>query len=500
MSLGLMFELAWKSGLIAAAALAGASLLRARPASERVAVLRLGVVLLLAFPVLVAVTPSLRIEAPALFARATPAERGIDAASPGAARPVEIETAPMSSASPPAQEKNIPVRVDPVVAMLGLWGAGVGFLMLRLLAGVVLLHRWTRRGAPVCDARWLAALARADEGGRSPALRASPSVASPLSWGWRPSIILLDVNSLDQAGRADAVLAHEMGHVRHRDWLFLMASRLLVALFWFNPLVWLLQRELARQSEQAADAWAAGRVGRVDYAAALVAMASRGRPHAALGMAAPKGEIARRVVAILNVTSGCGRPWGAALASVVCLGVATPLAAIELRAPEMTPSTPAVGSPRLAHVRASGAVAEARIEAGAASPGPRDDETGRDATRSLSPGDLMRAVQSGAAAGIDTNAGRVAVDPDDPVFGDAQNDFPSAYDWPVRPNREQRQQAAQQLRDAASRLDDEIDRMRRTALNIGDAERREQMLDDTNEMKAEAAAVRREADAMERDG
>jgi beta-lactamase regulating signal transducer with metallopeptidase domain len=377
MSLDLMLELAWKSGLIAGAALVGASLLRGRPAVERVAVLRLGAVMLLTLPLLVMLMPALRVETPAFAAPAPLTARAVptDAAPLPAPAPVAAALAPpiQATSTPPAAARP-EWRIDPVVAPLVLWAAGFSFLTLRLLAGVILLHRWTRRAEPVTDIRWLAALARAARGRTPPILRASPRVISPLSWGWRPAIILLDPASLDQAGRADAVLAHEMGHVRHGDWLFLMASRLLVALFWFNPLVWVLQRELARQSEQAADAWAAGRIGRADYASALVAMAARGRPHAALGMAAPKGELARRVIAILNASTAGGKPWRAALAITACVGMATPLAAVEL-SPAVTPSAlpSVVRSATVAPRASSPALAAAAIAAAmaptSASPG-----------------------------------------------------------------------------------------------------------------------------------
>ncbi|HWQ86173.1 M56 family metallopeptidase, partial [Brevundimonas sp.] len=340
MTLDLMLELAWKSGLIAGTALAGASLLRARPAAERVAVLRLGVVMLLALPLLVALLPALRVQTSAFVG---PAARTVAAvAAPPAAPATAMEAAAprIEAASTPPLAASPEWRLDPLAAAAVLWAAGFGFLVLRLLAGVTLLHRWTRRAEPVSDPRWLAALARTAQGRTPPVLRASPRVTSPLSWGWRPAIILLDPAALDLAARADAVLAHEMGHVRHGDWLFLMASRLLVALFWFNPLVWILQRELARQSEQAADAWAAGRIGRADYATALVAMAARGRPHAALGMAAPRGELARRVMAIMTASAGGGKPWRAALTLATCLGFATPLAAIELSPAVMASALP----------------------------------------------------------------------------------------------------------------------------------------------------------------
>lgn len=128
-----------------------------------------------------------------------------------------------------------------------------------------------------------------------------------------------------------------MGHVRHHDWLFLMLSHALVAVLWFNPFVWRLQRELARQSEQAADAWAVRRIDRADYAGALVAMARGVRPHAALGMAGPSSDLARRVAAVLDPSHGKGRPWITAVAAIACVALAGPLAALEW-APEAPPA------------------------------------------------------------------------------------------------------------------------------------------------------------------
>ena len=42
--------------------------------------------------------------------------------------------------------------------------------------------------------------------------------------------------------------------MRRKDWVFLILSRLALARFWFNPLVWRLHGELAARSEEAADA------------------------------------------------------------------------------------------------------------------------------------------------------------------------------------------------------------------------------------------------------
>lgn len=362
MTAALLIEMGWKSGLVAAVALLGAVLIRARPAAERVALLRLGVVLILALPLLSLLMPAMRVQTPAFAPPverpAVPAETGSTAAPRRADAPTPV-LAPVPTtisapaavpATPPAPVRPPVPAFDPGLALLAAYALGVALLTVHLLAGVATLSRWTRRARPVADPAWLDALDRAAQGRRRPALLASSQVSSPLSWGWRPAVILVNEDALPHADRADAVLAHEMGHVRRGDWLFLMLSRAAVALFWFNPLVWLLQRELARQSERAVDAWAVRHVGRADYASALVAMAGRRRrPQAALGMAGPSSDLARRVAAVLAGSRRTGRPWPTAVAALACVGFATPLAAVEFSARS------AASSPNAAPVRAAAA-------------------------------------------------------------------------------------------------------------------------------------------------
>jgi len=334
----ILFDLAWKSGVVAAAVLAAAALLRSRPAAERVALLRLGVVVVLALPLLTTLVPALRIQAPAL-ARLEPAPAAAPAVAPAPAPAPSIATAapPRPAAVAPARAAP-PHRITPLAMLGAVWATGVAVLLLRLLGGVAALALWTRRADPVNDPAWRAALDRAVAGGRRPRLKVSSRIGSPLSWSWPRGVILIDEATLSRPDRADAVLTHEMGHIRHYDWLFLMLSHALVAMQWFNPFIWLLQKELARQSEHAADAWAVRRIGRTDYAGALVAMARSARPHAALGMAGPTAsDLARRVAAILDASRGKGRPWSTAVAAAACVGMAGPLAALEWT-PETMPA------------------------------------------------------------------------------------------------------------------------------------------------------------------
>ena len=76
------------------------------------------------------------------------------------------------------------------------------------------------------------------------------------------------------AGKLGAVLAHERAHAGRGDWLIQVVSHVNVCIFWFHPLAWWMERELARLAEEACDDVAvAGMGNREEYAAALVDIA-----------------------------------------------------------------------------------------------------------------------------------------------------------------------------------------------------------------------------------
>lgn len=483
----LLIGLVIKSALVAAMALAGAALLGARPAAEKVAVLRLGVIMILALPLLAAVIPALRIETLPL---------------PGPSAPVAGAALPAGALAATAPHPGVPAGalrpLDPALALLALWGAGAGLLLLRLGAGVATLHSLTRAAEPVRHPCWLTALDRAAPTGPRPVLRASSRVSSPLSWGVRPPVILLNTRGLAHADRADAVLTHEMGHVRHRDWLFLMLTRLLVAILWFNPLVWLLQRELARQSEHAADAWALRRIEPADYASALVAFAASGRPHAAVGMAGSRGELTRRINAIMS-PSRQGRPWPTAVAIAGCIGLATPLAALELtpRSP-----TPRVETPRPGPITPQ---ATASPPSDPAAPG----ADGRTVSKASQPApapvaSIARAPwidggQTGIAVPVAVQLPlQVSMALPSPAEADHQAVLAAARHEAADHLRAQGlREGARQLRQGAAELDAGAVEVERGVFGAPDAGARRDVVDEAEGLRREADRLRSQADAME---
>ena len=76
----------------------------------------------------------------------------------------------------------------------------------------------------------------------------SPARMEPGIFGVRRPILLLPQGIRDHLTQAqlDAVLAHELCHVRRRDNLAAAVHMLVEALFWFHPLVWWIETRLGR--------------------------------------------------------------------------------------------------------------------------------------------------------------------------------------------------------------------------------------------------------------
>jgi Gram-negative bacterial TonB protein C-terminal/BlaR1 peptidase M56 len=104
----------------------------------------------------------------------------------------------------------------------------------------------------------------------------------------------MDMNS--SAGKQ--ILRHELFHVRNNHSLDILLTEIFIVLFWFNPFLHILRRELQAIHEYAADADAAKETGGFEYASLLL-MKISGSP---LYLTNPffKSQIKRRITMIAN--------------------------------------------------------------------------------------------------------------------------------------------------------------------------------------------------------
>lgn len=338
LTFALVIGLLVKTSLLAGAGLAAASWMR--HASDRVEVLRATTILLLLLPVLGAFVPALRLDVlPGQAAEAAPAE-ALWAGAAGPVAGVQISASIL--------------RPSPLVFLAWIWVAGAAAILTRLIIGVWLLRRWTGQAQPVRCRAWRSVLSDL-AGAREPSLLISRDISGPISWGLPPGAILIDQATLAAPEAAPAVLAHELAHVRRCDWPFLLASRLMLALFWFNPLVWKLHANLAAASEEAADADAVRHVDAGLYARMLVSLASgpSTRTFIALAMAADPKSLKRRIIRVMSERSTSPaasrrRRLTIGLTLMGLIAFATPLAALEFHSgprPPLPPEPPAAPAP-----------------------------------------------------------------------------------------------------------------------------------------------------------
>jgi TonB family protein len=142
--------------------------------------------------------------------------------------------------------------------LLGIWLCGC---LVMVAAWVRQWRRVTaiiRQGSPVADGRTLDA-ARRLEGrhglkGRVP-LVFSGSSLEPAVFGVVKPRLLVPRSITDHLGDAEmeAVLSHEMAHVRRRDNLTSAVQMVVEVLFWFYPVVWWLGARLVAERERACD-------------------------------------------------------------------------------------------------------------------------------------------------------------------------------------------------------------------------------------------------------
>ncbi len=169
----------------------------------------------------------------------TPAAQRI--ATPEISFAVERIAAPFSEPlpfTPPASG-----RVDwASTALVTLWACGF------LAAGALRIRGWRRVRAAVRASSPLDIPAAVE-------IRSSPGLLEPGVVGLAHPILLLPEGIADRLTppQLEAVLAHELCHVRRRDNLYAAIHMVVEAVFWFHPLVWWIGARLVEERERACD-------------------------------------------------------------------------------------------------------------------------------------------------------------------------------------------------------------------------------------------------------
>ena len=187
------------------------------------------------------------------------------------------------------------------------WIFGVFGLSIRLAIGWRDVHR-LRRGVPLpADGAWQALLSRLCDRlhiRSSVKLLESSLVDVPTMIGWlRPVILwppaLLIGLSVEQF---EALLAHELAHVRRHDYLVNLVQTAIETLLFYHPAVWWLSRRIRHERECCCDDLAVTACGnRLSYASALATLEELRPPARQLALAADGGRLLTRIRRILGL-------------------------------------------------------------------------------------------------------------------------------------------------------------------------------------------------------
>ncbi len=137
------------------------------------------------------------------------------------------------------------------------WIIGVALLALLMIVETIWIWRIRLMAGCCTQERILLSLSMAAGDlnlRKSVLITLSKRVTSPLAFGYFSPVIVLPSSALKwDHQKIRTVLLHELAHIKRNDYLFNLLGNLVLAINWFNPLVWLANRQLKSECEKACD-------------------------------------------------------------------------------------------------------------------------------------------------------------------------------------------------------------------------------------------------------
>ena len=218
-----------------------------------------------------------------------------------------------TEALPPIQAwpKKAPAKAapEPMVARLhrGLpwivasWLGVVSLLSLRLLLGYSRVRRIKSQACESLGVSWtekLTALANQLRVSRPVRLCQSVLVEVPTVIGWLRPVIIFPASALAglDGAQLEAILAHELAHIRRHDYLVNILQNVIETLLFYHPAVWWVSRQISQERELCCDDLTVEVCGdRINYAKALATLEEQRGAAPGLALAAGGGSLLPRI-------------------------------------------------------------------------------------------------------------------------------------------------------------------------------------------------------------
>jgi beta-lactamase regulating signal transducer with metallopeptidase domain len=205
------------------------------------------------------------------------------------------------------------------------WLLGVLLLSLRLLVAWTRVRWLAHHGTPLIEELWperLRNLCRRLEVARPVVLLRSNWVEVPTVVGWLRPVILLPCCCLSglTPGQLEAVLAHELAHIRRHDYAINLLQAVAETLLFYHPAVWWVSQQVRQEREHGCDDMVVSVCGNpVEYAHALASLEARRGRTDEFALAANGGPLLNRVRRLLGLPVERSRFSGWAVSGALVL-------------------------------------------------------------------------------------------------------------------------------------------------------------------------------------
>jgi beta propeller repeat protein len=208
------------------------------------------------------------------------------------------------------------------------WAAGVLLLCLRLAWRWAAVSRARRRAAPLGESYselMLSSLVKRLRVRQAVELLRSASVYAPSVVGWLRPAILLPAGVLTglTPEQLEAVLAHELAHIRRYDYLVNIVQSVIEVLLFYHPAVWWVSHRIRVEREHCCDDVAVGACGSVvTYTRALTELERLRTPLLELVVAASGTPLVSRIrrLVVPPDRRGVVPSWVTAIAPLLAVG------------------------------------------------------------------------------------------------------------------------------------------------------------------------------------
>jgi uncharacterized protein (TIGR03435 family) len=263
----------------------------------------------------------------------SPSPEGVAATftAPMSATP-RMDTAGFISLSLPSGAD--PATPEPFLPwVVAIWFAGATACSLRLLGGWMLAELLRSKMVRAASPDWQRTLDRLKARvsvSRPVRLLVSGALHAPAAMGWLRPVVLVPVGALAglSAAQMEALLLHELAHIRRHDYLVNILQSAVEAVFFYHPAVWWISSHMRTERELCCDDIAVSVTGdAVLYARALAEVDSAPWIRSTV-MAANGGSLSARIARLLGQPSTSRRTSGSGTATALILLVIGALAVV----------------------------------------------------------------------------------------------------------------------------------------------------------------------------